>query len=318
MSALKAMAVVALAMPLALRSCDGSDDDVALGVLSRERVVLTATANEIITELPVSEGSTVETGTILVQLENRLQKAHLAVATALLAEAEADLDRMRTGARDEEIAIAEARVEGARAIYDEAERTLERNSRLLETGALTEARLDQDTARRNSALADLTSAEQVLAEMKAGARDEDIRIAEAKVRAAEAQVAAEQSRLEDLTIRASRRGVLDNLPWNLGERVPQGSPVAILLTGDRPFARIYVPEPSRIRLAVGDPVTVRLDGTDQSFEGRLRWISNEPAFTPYYALNQEQRSRLVFLAEVELPPEARDLPVGVPVAADLP
>jgi HlyD family secretion protein len=314
---LKALAIPALGLPMLLQSCAGSDTDVALGILMRERVVLTATATAIITELPVAEGTEVAVGTILVQLEDALQRAGLEVAQARLAEAEADLDRMRMGARVQEIAIAEARVERARAIHEEAATTLERNRRLLVSGTITQARLDQDIARRDAALADLTSAEQALAELREGARDEDIRIAEAHVAAARAEVAAERRRLEDLTIRASRHGLLDSLPWNLGERVAQGSPVAVLLAGDRPHARIYVPEPARVGLAVGDPVSIRLDGTGAVFEGRLRWISAEPAFTPYYALNREQRSRLVYLAEGDLPDEAAGLPAGVPVTAEL-
>lgn len=315
---LKALAVPVFVMPMLLQSCAERDTDVALGILMRERVVLTATANAIIKELPVAEGNPVTAGDVLVQLEAAVQQANLQLANARLAEAEADLTRVRSGARDQEVAIAEARVRGARAVYEEAETTLERNRRLLESGTITRARLDQDVTLRNLALAELTSAEQALGEIREGARDEDIRIAEAHVEAARAQVAAALTQLEDLTIRASRDGILDSLPWNLGERVPLGSPVAVLLTGDRPYARIYIPEPARVGLVVGDPVSIRLDGTEAVFEGSLRWISNEPAFTPYYALNQEQRSRLVYLAEVALPPEAADLPAGVPVTATLP
>ncbi|MCU4651478.1 HlyD family efflux transporter periplasmic adaptor subunit [Roseibacterium sp. SDUM158016] len=315
---LKAIAIPAFVLPMLLQSCAERETDVALGIVMRERVVLTATGNAIITALPVAEGSAVAAGDVLVQLEDAVQQANLQLATARLSEAEADLERVRSGARDQEVAIAEARVRGARAVYEEAETTLERNRRLLEGGTITQARLDQDIARRDSALAELTGAEQALAEIREGAREEDIRIAEAHVAAAQAQVAAERTRLEDLTIRASRDGILDSLPWNLGERVPLGSPVAVLLTGDRPHARIYIPEPARYGLGVGDPVSIRLDGTEAVFEGSLRWISNEPAFTPYYALNQEQRSRLVYLAEVALPAEAADLPVGVPVTATLP
>lgn len=317
-SILKATSAVVLMLPLAVWSCDDRRPDEALGVLARERVVLTATANEIVTKLPVREGSDVTAGTVLVQLKDTLQRSKLEVAQARLAGAEADLERMQAGARDEEFAIAEARVEGARAVYQEAEATVQRNTRLLETGTITEARLDQDIARRNAALAELTSAQEALNELTAGARAEDLRILKAQVRAAEAEVAAERSRLEDLTIRASRDGTLDSLPWNLGDRVPLGSPVAVLLTGDRPYARIYVPETARTGIAVGDAVSIRLDGTEQVFEGHVRWISNEPAFTPYYALNEGQRSRLVYLAEVELPPEAAKLPVGMPVSAILP
>jgi HlyD family secretion protein len=301
-----------------MQSCAERDTDVALGILMRERVVLTATANAIITQLPAAEGNPVKAGDVLVQLEAAVQQANLQLANARLSEAEADLIRVRSGARDQEVAIAEARVRGARAVYQEAETTLERNRRLLESGTITQARLDQDIALRNLALAELTGAEQALEEIREGARDEDIRIAEAHVEAARAQVAAALAQLEDLTIRASRDGVLDSLPWNLGERVPLGSPVAVLLTGDRPYARIYIAEPARVGLVAGDPVLIRLDGLEAVFEGSLRWISNEPAFTPYYAMNQEQRSRLVYLAEVALPPEAAELPAGVPVSATLP
>lgn len=315
---IKSTTVAALGLAAVLQSCNGPDTDVALGVLARERISLTATANEIITALPIAEGAPVTVGTVLVQLDDRLAKANLDVALANRAQAQADLDRMESGARAEEIAIAQARVDGARAVYSEAQSTVARNSSLLERGTITQASLDQDIARRNAALADLRSAEQTLLELQAGAREEDIRIAQAQLQAADARVDAEQARLDNLTIAASRDGILDNLPWNLGERVPLGSPVAIILSEGQPFARVYVPEPARADLKDGDTVQIAVDGITETFAGTVRWISAEPAFTPYYALNQEQRSRLVYLAEIALPPEAGDLPVGLPVTAYLP
>lgn len=315
---IKSTTVAALGLAAVLQSCNGPDTDVALGVLARERISLTATANEIITALPIAEGAPVTVGTVLVQLDDRLAKANLDVALANRAQAQADLDRMESGARAEEIAIAQARVDGARAVYSEAQSTVARNSSLLERGTITQASLDQDIARRNAALADLRSAEQTLLELQAGAREEDIRIAQAQLQAADARVDAEQARLDNLTIAASRDGILDSLPWNLGERVPLGSPVAIILSEGQPFARVYVPEPARAGLKDGDTVQIAVDGITETFAGTVRWISAEPAFTPYYALNQEQRSRLVYLAEIALPPEAGDLPVGLPVTAYLP
>lgn len=315
---IKSTTVAALGLAAVLQSCNGPDTDVALGVLARERISLTATANEIITALPIAEGAPVTVGTVLVQLDDRLAKANLDVALANRAQAQADLDRMESGARAEEIAIAQARVDGARAVYSEAQSTVARNSSLLERGTITQASLDQDIARRNAALADLRSAEQTLLELQAGAREEDIRIAQAQLQAADARVDAEQARLDNLTIAASRDGILDSLPWNLGERVPLGSPVAIILSEGQPFARVYVPEPARADLKDGDTVQIAVDGITETFAGTVRWISAEPAFTPYYALNQEQRSRLVYLAEIALPPEAGDLPVGLPVTAYLP
>lgn len=318
MALVKALISAALLSPLLLQSCDEAPGDIALGVLAQERVALTATASEIVTELPVPEGETVTAGTVLVRLNDDKQRASVAVAEAEVARAEANLDKLKAGARPAEIAIARAQVDAARAAFTEAETTLNRHRQLLENNRTTQAQFEADLARRNRARAELRSAEEELRLLEEGAREEDLRSAEAQLAAAKAALQAERTRLSDLVIRASRGGVLDNLPWNLGERVTQGSPVAIILAQDVPFARVYVPEPARVRLSEDDRVTVRVDGRDAPLEGHVRWISAEPAFTPYYALNQENRSRLVYLAEIALPDSAAGLPVGLPVEVSLP
>lgn len=68
-----------------------------------------------------------------------------------------------------------------------------------------------------------------------------------------------------------------------------GSPLAIVLAGKAPYARIYVPEPYRIKLKIGHKLVVHVDGLEKQLTGTLRWIATDPAFTPYYALNQENR-----------------------------
>lgn len=312
------MLSLAIGLPSFLESCSSERSDIALGVLARERVVLTATASAIVTELPVPEGTEVSRGDVLVRLDDRIERANLQLARAELASALANLEKLKAGARQEEIAIAEARVAGARAALQEAQATFERDLALARSNARSQASVDSARARRDAARAELRSAEEALRELRNGARPEEIRMAKAAVASALARVNVARLRLDDLSIRASRDGVLDSLPWNLGERVSAGSPVAVLLTGDAPFARVYVPEPARVRVASGDEVTVRVDGLETPLRGTVRWISADPAFTPYYALNQEDRSRLMYLAEIDLPESAADLPVGVPVQVDMP
>ncbi len=312
---LKWMALLPL---LLLSACKDDTSNVALGILAKERVSLSATVSEIVTELPVAEGSLVKKGDILVRLDDTIQQANVALTEAQLAQAQADLDKLISGARAEEVAIAQADVQAATAAFDEADGAFRRETLLLDTNTITQARFDQVLARRNETRARLTSAQERLHQLTSGAREEDVRISQAQVSAAQARLAAERGRLANLVIRSSRVGVLDNLPWNLGERVSQGSPVAIILVGEVPFARVYVPEAARVRVAKGDAVSIRIDGLDAPIEGRVRWISNEPSFTPYYALNQTERSRLMYLAEIDLPASAARLSVGVPVQALLP
>ncbi len=310
--------ILAAILPAVLDRCSASDTSVALGVLARDRVALTATVSEIIVDLPIAEGSVVIAGDTLVQLDPTLQTARLNLAQAELEKAKATLLKLQVGPRDEEIAIAEAKVAGATARLADAEAIYERNARLVENSVVTEAQVANDLALRDTARAELVGAQETLKELQNGTRPEDLAVAEANVRAAEASVDAEQTVLEDLTVVATRDGVLDSLPWNLGERVTTGSPVAVLVTGQTPYARVYVPEPHRVKLKPGDTLEVNVDGLDAPLDGVVRWISDDASFTPYYGLNQDDRTRLVYLAEIDLPTASPDLPAGVPVQVPMP
>ena len=178
--------------------------------------------------------------------------------------------------------------------------------------------LDSATAARDETFANLESAKQNLNELTNGSRVEDINSAKAQVQAAEAELKVQQKYLSDLTIKAMRAGRVDNLPWHVGERVTKGSPVVIIQANSAPYARVYIPEPYRAKLNQGMTLTVRVDGIDKDLQGELTWIASEPAFTPFYALNQEERARLMYLAEVTLPVSENNLPTGVPAQVIMP
>jgi len=301
-----------------LAACSDSSDHLALGTLERDRIAHTATASEVVVELPVSPGSQVTKGTLLVKLDSTLQQSEVDKASAEVALAQANLEKLRNGAREEEVAAAAARVAGARASLVESRANHIRILNLIKQKLVSQSELDRARAMRDADQAVLQNAQEALLLLTNGTREEDLRAAEAALNAAKAMLAIQRKRLADLTITATRDGILDNLPWNLGERVTIGSPLAIVLAGKAPHARIYVPEPYRIKLRVGDPLVVHVDGLDQPITGHLSWIATEPAFTPYYALNQEERARLMYLAEVMLPESEAELPNGVPAQVELP
>ena len=101
-------------------------------------------------------------------------------------------------------------------------------------------------------------------------------------------------------VRAPRDGLVEALPYKLGERPPAGVPLVLLLADGAPYARIYVPEPLRAQVTAGRAVDVTMDGVDGALRGVIRYVSAEAAYTPYYALTQKDRTRLSFLAEVAL------------------
>lgn len=301
-----------------LTACDGSPQNIALGTLERDRIAHTATINEVVVELPVAQGSLVKKGTLLVKLDDTIQKAQVSKTEAEVVQAEAHLEKLRNGARVEDVAAAVAKVAGAKASLIESEANYKRAIELRESKTISEAAQDKTLASRDADRASLQSTQEALRKLTNGTREEDLLQAKAQLDAAIATLASEKKKLADLTILATRDGILDNLPWNLGERVTTGSPLAIVLAGKAPFARVYVPEPYRVRVKVGDELVVHIDGLEEPLTGQLRWIATEPAFTPYYALNQEERARLMYLAEVQLPDSQAHLPNGVPAQVELP
>ncbi len=301
-----------------ISACDGRPQNIALGTLERDRIAHTATVSEVVVALPVVQGSEVKKGMLLVRLDDTLQKSQVNKAAAEVAQAEANLEKLRNGARVEEVAAARAKVAETRATLVENEANYKRALNLIKQKVISESTLDQSLAARDAALAGLQNAQEQLRILTNGTREEDLRVAEAYLAAASAVLASENKKLADLSIRATRDGILDNLPWNLGERVTKGSPLAIVLAGKAPYARVYVPEPYRVKIKVGDVLTVHVDGLEKTLTGKLRSIANEPAFTPYYALNQEERARLMYLAEVQLADSEAGLPNGVPAQVELP
>jgi HlyD family secretion protein len=202
----------------------------------------------------------------------------------------------------------------ARAAADRDERELTRAEELVKQRLVSQSQLDQARAARNASVAAEREAQAALAELLNGTRVEQVDQARAALAAAESAKREIEITDSRLVLRATRSGVVDALPYKTGERPPRGTPVVVLLADTPAFARVYVPEPRRAAIKPRVQAQVFVDGVEAPLQGFVRWVSSEAAFTPYFALTQRDRSRLTFLAEVEITdPRVRELPAGVPV-----
>ncbi|WP_351017340.1 HlyD family efflux transporter periplasmic adaptor subunit [Shewanella sp. AC91-MNA-CIBAN-0169] len=301
-----------------ISGCTPATPSQALGTLERDRVILRSTAAEIITAQPIKKGMQVNAGDLLVQFDTQKQAARLAVMQAEVVKAQAYLLKLTNGERPEDIASANSALKSANAAKIEAQKSYQRSASLLLKNLVSEAERDRALALRDQANAEYDAANDRLTILIKGVRQEDIFQAQAALDAANANLRYEQQVYSDLSIRATRSGKLDNLPYNVGERVQLSAIVAVIQADAAPYARVYIPEPYAAKLHIGQTLSVSVDGIDGTFNGTLRWISTEPAFTPYYALNQSDRSRLAFLAEVSLDSSASELPTGIPAQVILP
>jgi HlyD family secretion protein len=73
-----------------------------------------------------------------------------------------------------------------------------------------------------------------------------------------------------------------------------------------------------VRITPGTVARILVDGLDEPLDGRVRWVSSEAAFTPYFALTEHDRGRLSYAAKIDLEDFSRRLPDGVPVEVVFP
>ena len=309
--------VLVVTAALAIAAC-GGNGEALLGTLERDRVELVAEAQEPIIEVAVREGDAVTEGQLLLRLDPAVVESRLAQARSAAAQAERRHAELVAGARREQVREARALAEGAASKAAAEAGEFKRIEKLVADGMLQANALDRQRAVRDGAVAEERAARERLTELERGTRSEVVEQAAAALAGARAQVAELELTLARHTVSAPRAGIVDALPYELGERPPRGAPVAVLLAAGQPYARVFIPEPQRASIKAGNLADVRIDGSGRDWRGELRYVSSEAAFTPYYALNERDRSRLSFLAEVVLTePEAANLPTGMPVEVKL-
>lgn len=314
-----AVQILALLLVTAtLAACDKKQDPQRIvGQLESDRVEITAETAEPVIGRDVVEGQAVEANQSLIRQDTSKIDARIVEAEAVEKGARARLDELIRGPRHELIVAAQADVEGAERALEFRTKEFERAKRLIERELAAPELLDRTIAARDAADADLKNAHARLEELLTGTTPEELHQAEATVSEATARLASLLIELQRHTSSAPVAGIVDSLLVEQGERPGIGQPVAILLPGQQPHARVFVLESQRAAVVPGTKAIVYVDGINEAFDGEVRWVSSEAAFTPYYALTERDRGRLTFAAKIDIRNAAQRLPDGIPVEVEL-
>lgn len=302
---------------LILSACQHDAENVAMGTLERDRILLSSPSSETITHVWVLEGQTVQAGTPLIQLDDRKSRALLAQRQAELDKAQVALDELISGTRSEQVESAQAELLAAKAQRHLAKIDHQRNIELYSKNTIGKAEVDLSKSQLDAASANVSAQQAKVNELINGARQQDIQQAQKQVASAAAALAWQQTSLDELTIIAPQAGTIDSLPWHEGERVNTGTQLISLLSESRIYARVYLPAKAISKIIVGSAVEVAVDGVTSPLSGTVATIRSTPAFTPFYALNERDRDRLVYLTEIDIS-DARSLSTGIGLEVHIP
>jgi HlyD family secretion protein len=269
-------------------------------------------------EMQFDEGDHVEAGELVAHLDPEPYREALAVADARVMQAQANLDKLESGTRPQEVERARAAVREAQAALDNAERDFVRQSGLEVSGAASEKIVDAARARRDETAARLAAAREALALAEEGFRAEDIAAARADLAAAVALREQAQTQLDDTELLAPSAGTLIARVREPGSMLAQGMAVYSLSLRDPVYVRAYVAEPDLGRIAPGTAVTVTTDSSEHGYRGQIGFISPRAEFTPKTVQTTDLRTDLVYRLRIVVDDSDEGLRQGMPVTVHVP
>lgn len=216
-------------------------------------------------------------------------------------------------AHDQEVRAAEAALQAAEAGHQAAQASLNHLLRVREEPLDLEAQVNAAEGAYRQAEQAVKVAQAALEAVRAGPTAEEVQMARAQVRQAEAALAALQVQRDKFTLRAPLAGLVTNRAVNEGEAVAPGARLLTVADLDRVTLTIYVPETLIGRVGVGQKALVRVDSfPERTFEGEVAFIAPRAEFTPKNVQTAEERVNLVFRVKVRVPNPDHALKPGMP------
>ncbi|QLH69879.1 efflux RND transporter periplasmic adaptor subunit [Rhodopseudomonas palustris] len=252
----------------------------ANGRLESEQVEIATKLAGRIAEVLVKEGDEVEKGQLLVKMDVSDIQAQLLAAEA----------QERRAVQSK--AVAEAMVLQRESEQKLAAQQLGRAEALFEKGFSTAEIRDQRQAAQNVADASLIAAKASLSD------------ATAAIDAARAEVARIKTVLDDMQLKAPRRGRIQYKLAQAGEVLGAGSRVLTLVDLTDVYMTVFVPASVAAALAYGSDARLILDAIPQYVvPAKVTFVASEAQFTPKAVETKDEREKLMFRVKLTLPPD---------------
>ena len=209
----------------------------------------------------VDEGDPIEADQVLMRLRQEDFRLAKNQAEAALGTANAMLQQLLAGARQEDIQSAQAAVAQAQATLEEAQSEYERVKRLSEAQVASQQMYDAAKARYEIARHGLSIALEALKKAKTGPTEEDIQVAKARIREAEVVLQMADQQLHDSMIRAPFAGIVAEKSANEGEIVSSMSSSELIRIVDIETVKIEcaLPEKEMSLVFVGAAALIGVD-----------------------------------------------------------
>lgn len=273
----------------------------------------------LVVEVVAAPNAQVKKGDPLFIMDRRPLEAELMRLAAAVEVAKAELERIKSQPRAEDIPPLKAALDAAKVQAADAEDQYQRTLGAYKASAATEGELSRRKFAAEGARAQVEQAAATLARVQAGAWAPEVRAAEARVVAAQADVAALKVRLDRTVVRAPIDGMVmkrfvEPGEYTAGAGGVSGNPAMVLGDISRLHVRAQVDEEDTPLLTAGARATMRVRGP-LSREFALRMLRIEPWAQPknnITGLTPERVDTRVVDVVFELNPGSESTPLPYP------
>lgn len=267
---------------------------VTVTVESRQESLVASGANGRVASIVKDEGSQVEAGDIVIQLDDEQLQLQLDNARVQVASARVNLSGAEA-ASSEGAAQAQAGLQAAELNLQLQQRTFEEGQQLYEAGAISRAELTGLEAQLAQARSAYRQAQDAV-NRSGRAGNEDIELLRLQLQAAETQLAQAENQVQEAGIRAPFAGTVVSVMANPGEFLGAGQPAFRLTSSGPQLARFSVPTEDVALLSREGELQIEYAG--RTYSATLRPTSGVPA-----------QGRLVSLT-AELDAASEPIPAG--------
>ncbi len=276
-------------------------------------------------------------------------EAQIEQQKASVRQAQAGVDLLYSGTRDQEVEEARAALERVATEAERASLDWERAQTLYQNEDITTAQRDQYKSLSEATAASVRQARQRLDLLIEGPRHEDIEAAQARlegteaglklaeaqrldvkrteqsiqtasadINSARAGLALIDTQLEDMVMRSPTDGVVLVKAAEAGEVLAGGTPVVEIGDVEHPWLRGYISEENLGRVKLDSPVRITTDSyPGKVYEGRISFIASEAEFTPKQIQTLEERVKLVYRIKIDVNNPDGELKLNMPSDAEI-
>ncbi len=262
------------------------------------------------------EGEWVTSGQVVAGIEAKDLQDDVDNARARLASARANLDKLETGYRPQEIKEAEAQVGRTRADLVNKKVDFDRYENLYKRKVVAGITRDKSEADYLMAKEAHKSAVEEYSLRREGYRKEDIAQARAEVKQSQATLELALTRLGYATITSPVTGVVLVRPMEPGMTAAVGSPVLTLGDMDNIYFEGYIPETDLAKVKFGMKAYVTSDAyPGKKYPAWISFINSKAEFTPKTVETYKERVTLVYRTKIRVQNLNYDLKPGMPAEA---